>query len=331
MNATAIGIGRYGNAIVEQLSSHKTLARCVAICSTQAELETIGLDVKFRVSTRLSPYDAVERIRGKIKKACTEADIVVIIANPMDFANPIIIYLIAECIQKMAITPVGMIVSPSEKTTRKHKNAIQNTIVNIISSFATVVLPQEHIANYTKELNTSWLEYYTSFCDGRDTIQEQEAFHKWKATKFENAEFAPSDTVQVGEFIVWRLLKAMTTSYINADKKRIINVLSIPGLLHFTTVYASGEDRYELIKWRASFNDILLTTSHAAQGMLLDLTVPETITQEEVGKICLGIYGYANERVDFYFNINFFDQEKEIVAASVLATGTYDDMSINDY
>lgn len=330
MNVTAIGIGRYGNAVVGQLCSHKTLSRCVAICSTQAELETIGLDMKFRVSTRLSPFEATERIHGKLKKACVDTDVAVLIANPMDFANPIIIYWIAEYIQKMNITPVGMIVDPSGKTTRKHKNAIQNTIYNMVSSFATSVLSQKGIAKYTKELNTRWFEHYTSLWDGRDTIQEQEAFHKWKATKYENAEDVPSDIVQVGEFIVWRLLKAITTSYINADKKRMIDVLSIPGYLHLTTVYASGKNRYELIKWRASFNDVLLTTSHAAQGMLLNLTVPETITQEEVGKICLGIYSYANESVDFYFNINFFDQEKEIVAANVLATGTYD-MSIDDY
>ena len=49
----------------------------------------------------------------------------------------------------------------------------------------------------------------------------------------------------------------------------------------------------------------MMFCSHAAQGMLLNLTVPETITQEEVGKICLGIYSYANESMDFYFNINF--------------------------
>ena len=329
MNLMAIGIGRYGNVVVEQLCSHKTLSRCVAICSTQAELETVGLDMKFRVSTRLSPFDATERIHGKLKKACADTDVVVLIANPMDFANPIIIYLIAGYIQKLNITPVGMIVNPSEKTTRKHKNAIQNTIDNMVSSFATVVLSQKCIAKYTKELNTRWLEHYAALWDGRDTIQEQEAFRQWKATKSENTEDVPSDIVQVGEFIVWRLLKAITTPYINADKKRMIDVLSIPGYLHLTTVYAFGENRYELIKWRASFNDILLTTSHAAQGMLLNLTVPETITQEEVGKICLGIYSYANESVNFYFNISFSEQKNEIVVASVLATGTYD-MSIDD-
>lgn len=305
MNIIAIGIGRYGNAVVEQLCAHKKLFRCVTICSTQAELETIGLDMKFRVSTRFSLFDATERIHGKLKKACTDTDIAVLIANPMDFANSIIIYWIAEHIQKMNITPAGMIINPSEKTTRKHKNAIQNTIYNLASSFATVVLSQKGIAKHAKELNVRWLEHYTSLWDGRDPIQEQESFHKWKATKFENAKDVPSAIVQFGEFVVWRLLKAITTSYINADKKRMIDVLSIPGCLHLTTVCASGINRYELIKWRALFNDVLLTISHAAQGMLLNLTVPETITQEEVGKICLGIYSYANESMDFYFNINF--------------------------
>lgn len=320
MNIVALGIGKYGNAVVNRLCSNKALSRCVAICLTQADMETEHTETKFRVSTKLPPTDAIERIHGKLNKACAEADLVILIADPLDFANPAIIYLIGKYIQELNITLVAAIVNPTGKIDRKRKNAIRNTIDNMYSSFAVTVLRQ---AEYTEELNTRWLRNYTSFWEGRDTIQEQAAFHKWKSTAPEGVNSIP-DMVQIGEFIVCRLLTSITKIYVNADKQRLIDVLSIPGYLHFTSVYASGENRYELIKWRASFNDVLLTSSHAAQGMLLDLTVPRDMTPEEAGKICLGIYSYADEKVNFYFNINHSECEDGIVAANVLATGTYD-------
>lgn len=326
MNIVAMGIGGYGNEVVNRLSANKNLSRSVAICLTQAELEKEHVETKFRVSTRLSPSDAVERIQSKLKKVCTGADLVILIANPIDFVNPALIYLIAKHIQKLNITLVGAIVNPAEKIDRKRRNAIQKTIDNMFFSYAITVLRQ---AEYMEELNTRWLKNYTSFWEGRDTIQEQEAFHMWKAT-MQNDGTSVSGIVQVGEFVVGRLLMAITTAYINADKKNIIDVLSIPGYLHFTSVYASGSKRYELIKWRASFNDVLLTSSHAARGMLLNLTVPKDMSPEEAGKICLGIYGYTNENANFYFNINISEREDDVVFANVLATGTYD-MSEDDY
>lgn len=322
----AIGVGGYGNKVVNRLRSNKALSGSAAICLTQAELETEPTETKFRVSTRLSPADAVERIQSKLKKVCAGADLVILIANPMDFTDPVIIYLIAKYIQSLNIALVGAIVDPSEKTDRKRRNAIQKTIDTMFCSFAITVLRQ---AGYMEKLNSRWLESYTSFWDGRDTIQEQEAFHKWR-TAMQRDDAAVSGIVQVGEFMICRLLTAITTTYMNAEKKNIIDVLSVPGYLHFATVYAAGSDRYELIKWRAAYNDMLLTSSHAARGMLLDLTVPKGMSPEEVGKICLGIYGYADENVNFYFNINYSEQETESVAANLLATGTYD-RAIEDY
>ena len=323
MNIVALGVGKYGNAVAEQLCANKALSRCAAICSSQEELEAVGFETKFRVSTRLSPCDAVERIRGKLKKACAEADVVILIANPADFADSMLIFWIAKYIQSLNITLVSTIVYPSEKMDRKRKNAIKITIPNMVDSFATALLRQEAVAEYVAELNTRWLNRYTASWRCRDTIQEQEAFHTWKASALEHIETVP-DMVQVGVFTVCRLLNAMTAAYANADEKNVIDVLSVPGLLHFAAVYASGEDRDELIKRRSAFNDMMSTSSHAARGMLLDLTVPDSMTPEEAGKICLGIYGYADENVNFYFNINHTARVKRIVAANVLATGTHD-------
>lgn len=321
MNIVAMGVGRYGNAVINRLCYNKALSRCVAICLTQSELEAEHTEIRFRVSTRLPPTDAIERIHGNLNKACTGADLVILIADPLDFANPAIIYLIGKYIQGLNVTLVGAIVSPTGKIDRKRRNAIQNTIDNMYSSFAITVLRQADV--YMEELNTRRLKNYTSYWEWRDTIQEQAAFHKWKSAAPKGVNSIP-DMVQIGEFIVYRLLTSITKVYVNADNQRLIDVLSIPGYLHFTSVYASGENRCELIKRRALFNDVLLTSSDAARGMLLDLTVPKDMTPEEAGKICLGIYGFADENVNFYFNINHSEYEDEIVAANVLATGTYD-------
>lgn len=325
MNIIAMGIGPYGNAVAEQLCSNNALSRCIAVCSTKSEFESSKVETKIRVSTRLSPPDAIERINGKLSKACAEADMAVLIANPIDFANPSIINLIAEHIQRMNVTLVGVVFNSAKKTDRKHKNSIRNTIERMVNSFATVVIPEGGVVEYTEPINTRWLHTYTSMWEGRDTIQEQEAFHKWKKTMPASVNSIPKG-IQVGTFAVCRLVNTISASYVNAEKSNIIDVLSVPGPLHISTVYASGKDRYELIKWRASFNDILLTTSHAAKGMLLTLTVPKTMIPDEAGKICLGIYSYANESVNFYFNINFseYEDENEVVAASVIATGTLD-------
>lgn len=329
MNIIAMGIGPYGNAVAEQLCSNNALSRCVAVCSTKSEFESTKVEAKIRVSTRLSPPDAIERINGKVSKACAEADVAVLIANPMDFVNPAIIYLIAKCIQAQNVIPVGIIVEPFSKTDRKHRKAIQNTLDVMVSSFASAVIPEQYVADYIADPNTRWLEAYVSCWNGRDAIQEFDTFHKWKKSLSKSIDDL-SAGIQVGEFIACRLLDFITTNYINADISNVHAVLSVPGHLHFSTVCAAGEDCYELIKWRASFNDVLRTTSHAAKGMLLTLTVPKSTTPKDVGKICLGIYGYANESVNFYFNIKVSEREDDVVFASVLATGTYD-MSEDDY
>ncbi len=323
MNILTIGMGKYGTTVINQIYSYSTCFRCAAICSTQAELDAVSIDMKFRISTKLLPSEAIDRIHRKLEKACVETDIVILIADPLDFANPSIILQISQYIRNMKITLVGVMVNPASKTTRKHKCAIQSTIVNMVESSATVLLHSECDLEYMQEVDAGWLKHYISTYSGRDTIQELEAFHKWRESVIHDGECAPNGMVQVGCFTVYRLIKAVTIPYVNADKENIIHVLSIPGLLHFATVSASGKNRYEAIRWRTAFNDVLLTSSHAAQGMLLNLTIPKGITPEEAGKICLGIYSYADESVNFYFNISITDETDGTISASVLATGTY--------
>lgn len=317
-----MGLGKYGNAVVEELFSDTPLLRRVAVCLTQKELENVNIETKFQVSKRLRPEDAVERIHRKIEKACTETDVVIIIANPIDFPNPEIIYMIAEYIQKLNIVPVGVIINPSGKIDRKHRNAIRETIGVMFSYFASVIIPQKSVAKYIAEINSWWLESYADDWLWRDVIQEQAEFQKWKQSLEKKIDNLPAE-VQVGTFIVCRLIDIITLEYSSADETAIRNILSISGHLHFTTVYATGKRKCDLVQKRTAFNDVLHTTSHAAAGMLLTLTVPKTMTSEEVGKVCLGIYSYADENVNFHFNINFSEQD-DVVLARVLATGTYD-------
>ena len=320
MKIAAMGIGKYGMSMLEHLCYDGRISRRIALDQDKGELELANANIKIKIAKRLSPIDAVSRVERKIQCSCKDIDLLLMIINPADMANPDILPEIYECIDRIGVVVVGVVIEPCGKFERKRKNAIERAVNYCVNTFATVVIPQKCISRYNKKFTPEWIEYYTSWYENRKTVQECCAFQTWLSSKFENVNNSSLE-MQVGLFNLERILKGATTKYAYNEEQNILDILDIPGYIHLASVAASGKSRKEVIKWRATYNDILLTNNFAAQGMLLSLTLPEDISKEEASFICVGIYGYGSETVNFNFNMN--TTETDVVYADIIATGTY--------
>lgn len=331
MRIATIGIGSWGISVAKHYSLINGDTDCIAIHTNKDVLENTNLPLKVKLSKRLAVEDAVGRAHPKLKKALSGCDIAFFIGNPADLHDPYALPLIAEYIRELEVVPVGIVIKPCGKFERKAKQRIRGSLNLLSLASAVVEIPQENIPHYA-ECNENWLRYVIDHDTGREIVQEQAEFRDWHNNYISFLQDSPLE-IDVGLFFVMRLLEMITAPYVCASKKSICNILSQTGKVHLSSVCAKGRNEYRdraeykgwLLGWRAAYNDLLHTTSHAATGMLLTLTIPKTLSQKEFKYVLLRVYGYADEFVDIFFNVQVTSSKSDAIYAKVLATGTWDE------
>lgn len=330
MKITMIGIGSWGIYVLERYSLINGDATCIAIDTNKDVLDAANLPLKIKLSKRLAAKDAVDRAHPKVKKALSGCDISFLVGSPADLHDPYVLPIIAEHIRELEVVPVGVVIKPFGKFERKIKQRMRESLNLLSWASAVIEIPQENIPHYA-EYNEKWLHYVTNHDTGREIVLEQAEFRNWCNKYGQFLQDSPLEA-NVGLFFVMRLLEMITASYTCASEKNICNILSQTGKIHLSSACAVRKGEYRnseyigwLLGWRSAFNDLLNTTSHAATGMLLMLTIPQTLSRKEFEYALLRVYGYADESVNFFFNLQVASSKPDVVYAKVLATGTLDE------
>lgn len=319
MNIALLGVGSYGISVMENSREEFPALRMIVIDDSKSNLESCQIATKIQISRRLHPEDAIDRISKKLYRSLSGSELVILLCNPADLANPGLLPTVARHIQIYGITTAGVVLSPSGKFEKNQRRAINQALELLIQNAATVVIPQKSISKYFK-FNPEWEREYVCLWSAWDPVQEQAELHRW-CQRFPRHDV--SQDILAGSFFLSRLLEMVRARYVNIDSAAVCKLLASPGLIHFCSVQAVGKNQCELIRWRAAFNDLLHTSLDSAKGILLLLTVPKSIQARTLGFIFEGIHGRASEFAQFYFNISVDDSAQEI-SAKILATDAYD-------
>lgn len=338
MKSIAVGIGTYGISVITEMLNSNSFETVIAIDSDKSVLESVALDNKISISKRLSARDAVERIKNKLKMMIPDCDVVFLISNPIDLHSPFVITEMVDYIKSLGFLAVALAIEPSGKYDRKQKNQAKKVVEELMLKTATIRIPQKNMQLYC-EPNYRWYEWYISKYEygERDNILEQVEFDNWYKNSTWQEQHVEKD-VLVGIFYIQRTLDILNEKYPGTTQEDICRILSNTGAIHIGTAIATYKDIsdsfftvkvsvYEFartLRRRASFNDIINTSTHNSKGLIFILNVPESATEEEVADICYMLHSFSNESVDSVFTINVIKCQTEVFSVKLLATGSDD-------
>lgn len=332
MKSIATGIGSYGLAVVSKLSNSDLLETVIAMDSDINVLNSLAIENKIYISKRLSSFDAVERIKNKLKKTIAGVDIVFIVSNPIDLPSPYVLPYIVDFIKSLGITVVALVIDPNGKYERQKKNEAKHVVEILINRTATIKIPQKNINLYSKP-NYQWYEYYLSQYMGRDKILEQVEFDKWYLQSPFQGSTCTKD-VLIGVFYIQRTLELLNCEYPYASKEEILSILNIEGVIHIASAVSvrstTQTEQIEMLRIRAFFNEMTQTSTHGSTGLLFVLTVSERISKAAVGQICYMMHTFSLENTRSAFTINVVKNDSKDISVKLLATGA-DDMDKDNH
>lgn len=341
MRYATVGVGTYGIAVAKEMSVVESVSKTIAIDSDKKTLENIGLEDTIYISKRLSAYDAVDRIKGKLKKSLAGIDIVFLVSNPIELSLPYVLPYMIDYMQSLGVIVVALAIDPYGKYDRERKKVAKRVVDYIVGQTATVRIPQKNFSLYGKA-NYGWYEYSISEYMSRDKVFEQVEFDRWQK-QYINLHLTEDKSTLVGVFYLYRIIDLLNAEYPLETREEIRCAMSIPGILHYSStnsVYVdvsnnfiteeiSKRDFIRVIRDRAMFNEITQTSSHGSKGLIFMLTVPNDMSREEVAEITYMLHTYSLENTHSAFTINTIVSEVQEVSVKLIATGA-DDMLANN-
>ena len=341
MRYSIVGVGAYGIAVAKEMSMVESISKTIAIDSDKKILDDIGLEDTIYISKRLSAYDAVDRIKGKLKKRLAGIDIVFMVSNPIDLSLPYVLPYMIEYIKSLGVIVVALAIDPYGKFDRERKKIAKRVVDYIVGQTATVRIPQKNFSLYGKA-NYDWYEYSISEYRGRDEVYEQIEFDKWYK-QFVNQCEKINRGILVGVFYLQRMLELLNARFPNDTSEEIRRILEIPGIVHvaaaygvyvditdsFVTEVMSKHEFARVIRTRAMFNEILGTSAHGSEGLIFELTVPMNMQKEDVAEFAYMLHTFSLENTHSVFTINTIVSEVQEVSVKLIATGA-DDMNEKD-
>lgn len=111
-----------------------------------------------------------------------------------------------------------------------------------------------------------------------------------------------------------------TVEVINCDFADICSIIKDSGRMHTATGIASGADRVQVVIEQILSSKLLGTKVDGATGMLLCITVPDTIGLEEIDMISSAVSEKADDAVNMIFGLNCKEAEDGEIKAVLIST-----------